>query len=252
MSELILKAQAKVNLSLEIINKRSDGYHNLRSLMHEIPLCDTLFISEDDKISIKCNIPLPENNTAFRAASLYGEACRRAIGANIIIEKHIPSEAGFGGGSADAAAVLKALQKIYGFLDEKELYSVAAKVGADVPFCLMGGAAIATGIGDILEPVPYFDMHIGFEKPDIGISTARLFSMYRKAEDNNSFYFDSLLKSYLDKNVFSVAMYLYNELEPFAMRICPKIEDKKRLLIEKGAINASMTGSGSAVFGIFK
>ena len=146
---ITLLTPAKVNLTLEVVGKRADGYHELRSVMHSIGVYDRLIIERNgsNEICITCNESLPQLNTAYLAAERF-KAYTNCPGVNIQIEKHIPSEAGLGGASADAAGVLYGMQTLFGQIDENALYSIGKSVGADVPFCLFGGCALAEGIGE--------------------------------------------------------------------------------------------------------
>ena len=152
---IILNAPAKINLTLEVLKKRTDGYHDLRTVMHSIDVCDTVTVelseANDGGIIVECTTPLPPVNTAFTAARLFREKTGCG-GVRIQIKKRIPSEAGLGGASADAAAVLHGMQQLFGSISRDELYDIAKRVGADVPFCLHGGCALCEGIGEKLTP----------------------------------------------------------------------------------------------------
>ena len=154
---IILNAPAKINLTLEVLKKRTDGYHDLRTVMHSIDVCDTVTVelsgANDGGIIVECTTPLPPVNTAFTAARLFREKTGCG-GVRIQIKKRIPSEAGLGGASADAEAVLHGMQQLFGRISRDELYDIAKRVGADVPFCLHGGCALCEGIGEKLTPAP--------------------------------------------------------------------------------------------------
>ncbi|MBQ2661326.1 MAG: 4-(cytidine 5'-diphospho)-2-C-methyl-D-erythritol kinase [Clostridia bacterium] len=243
-----INAYAKINLTLSVTGKRADGYHDLESVMHAVDVFDTVYVEKADNICVECDTPIPENNTAYRAAKAYFENFEG--GAHIKIEKGIPSEAGMGGASADAAAVLRALQKIYGAYSEDELFLIGKSVGADVPFCMLGGCATARGIGEILTPVKGQEMNLLIVKGSRGVSTPLLFSKIKlplECADTQG-----MVKALEQGDVKGVSKKLYNALEKEAQAIVPEIAEYKKRLIECGALGAQMTGSGSAVFGIFE
>ena len=155
MNSLKIKAAAKINLSLSVTGRREDGYHNIDTVMQSVSLYDVLTVIKADKITVECGEMSGEKNIAFKAARLFFEHIETDGGAFIQIEKNIPEEAGLGGGSADAAAVLAGLDRIYNTgLSYETLKALAVRLGADVPFMLRGGTARATGIGEVLEPLP--------------------------------------------------------------------------------------------------
>ncbi len=247
--ELRLDAPAKVNLTLDILRKRADGYHDLNSIMHNVGLYDTLIVSPSENIRLTCDEPLPRNNTVIRAVKIYQSAVR-CPGVHIRLIKRIPSEAGLGGASADAAAALRAMHRLYGGLSESALFRLAKDIGADVPFCLMGGCALAEGIGDRLTRLPVQNFSILIAKSARGISTRKLFSALKfpvqhpKNED--------ALRACLAQDISALAPLIKNALEPAAVKICPEIHKLKQMMLNYGALAAAMTGSGSAVFGLFQ
>ncbi len=243
-----INAYAKINLTLSVTKKRSDGYHDLESVMHSVSVHDTVYAEKADGITVKCNVELPENNTAYRAAKAYLEKC--GGGAHIIIEKGIPSEAGMGGASADAAAVLNLLQKLYNAYDEAELFKIGKTIGADVPFCMLGGCALAQGIGEILTPKKAVPLDLLIVKGSRGVSTPMLFSKIKlplECADTKG-----MLDAINAGDKIKIASKLYNALELEAQKAVPEIAQYRQRLIEAGALGAMMTGSGSAVFGIFE
>ena len=186
MQNLKIKANAKVNLSLSVLGKREDGYHELDTVMQSISLYDTVYIEKSDKIAVECGEFGGEDNIAFKTAAAFFKASGINAGADIKIEKRIPSAAGMGGGSADAAAVLVGLDKLYeAKLSYEKLLKIAVKLGADVPFLIRGGTARAKGIGEILEPIKpiggcYFLIAKGESKP----STGEMFRLLDSADYN--------------------------------------------------------------------
>ncbi len=249
---------AKLNLRLQILGKREDGYHEILSLMQPISLYDGVGLSisrgKGIELAVKGRpIPSGRGNLAWRAAELLLERAGIDAMVRICIKKVIPVAAGLGGGSSNAATVLQGLNELLGRpLDSHALFDLARRLGADVPFFLMKGAAIARGIGDILEPVELPRPWYVLVWPGRSISTS---AVYR------AFNFD-LTKVDLDINmrcsienlggVESLRALLYNDLERVTLRMCPEIEDIKGSLREQGAIGALMSGSGATVFGLFR
>lgn len=251
MKEITLTAYAKLNLYLDITGRREDGYHLLETVMQSVSLADYVKIAlkESGGISVGCSdprIPANEGNICHKAARLFFEEIGGGS-ADIYIEKRIPSGAGMGGGSTDAAAVLKGLNELCGgVLSGQRLHELAARVGADVPFCLYGGTKICRGIGDIIsEAPPIGECAFLVVMPDFACSTAEA---YRK-------YDSSPLppKGALDEFISSGGEYwrhLYNAFEELYGD--PKISEITDRLRSAGALGAALTGSGAAVFGIFE
>ena len=243
-----IKAYAKINLTLDVLRKRPDGYHDLRGVMCAISLHDKVYIEPGDEIRFCCDIPLPENNTAVKAAKLFMQETGK--GADIRLEKHIPSEAGLGGASADAAAVLRGMNELYGNpVAEKRLYELGLMVGADVPFCLMGGCALAEGVGEILTPLPLPHLDLVIIKGSGGVSTGALFKSLRLPVEHPDT--DGAIAAIQNGDILSLAPLCENALEPPATALLPEIAENKRQLMQNGALSAFMTGSGAAVVGIF-
>lgn len=243
-----IKAYAKINLTLDVLGKRPDGYHELRSIMCTLSLYDRIELHRTDGISFSCNVPLPENNTVIRAARLFMDETGK--GASIRLEKHIPSEAGLGGASADAAAVLRGMNSMYGGpIAERRLYELGLKVGADVPFCLMGGCALAEGVGELLTPLPCPPLELVIVKGNGGISTGALFSSLKLPVCHPDT--SRAISAIQSGDVHALAPLCQNALEPPAVAVLPEIAVHKALLLQYGAVSAFMTGSGSAVAGIF-
>lgn len=242
------KAYAKINLTLDVLRKRPDGYHDLRGVMCAISLHDKVYIEPGDEIRFCCDILLPENNTAVKAAKLFMQETGK--GADIRLEKHIPSEAGLGGASADAAAVLRGMNELYSNpIAEKRLYELGLIVGADVPFCLMGGCALAEGVGEILTPLPLPHLDLVIVKGNGGVSTGALFKSLRLPVGHPDT--DGAIAAIQNGNILSLAPLCENALEPPATALLPEIAENKRQLMQNGALSAFMTGSGAAVVGIF-
>lgn len=259
MEPLRLKAPAKINLFLRITGKRPDGYHDLVSLMCPLALHDSLTLTPGGKgIRVLCDYPgVPQDatNLAARSAKLFFETAFTdtsppVSGLCIQIEKQIPVGAGLGGGSSDAAAVLTALNNHWGQpLSSSEMMALGARIGADVPFFVMGAPALATGIGDRLEPFPHLSPWTAvLVYPNEAISTAWVYKNLnlRLTKDEKK-----LSKFHFDGRFFNVDEHLVNDLEAVTIRALPVIKVIKRLLLAHGAAGAMMSGSGSTVFGLF-
>ena len=253
-----VKGYAKVNLTLDVLSKRPDGYHDISTIMRTVDIFDTVEISlTDEGIELSTSLdflPTDEKNIAYRAAQAIFSDTGIQKGAKIHITKNLPCGARMGGGSADGAAVLVLLNKLLGSpVSTKRLLEIGAKIGADVPFCIMCGTYLAEGIGEVLSEVSAKgNIPVVVVKPEVSISTPL---MYKKLDERE------ILKrpdtkgmiNVLEKgNTEKIAELLYNVMEEAAIEEHPIISEIKESLIKKGAINAIMTGSGSAVFGIFK
>jgi len=243
------RAYAKLNLTLGVRCRRADGYHELDMLMQTIDLADTVTVTRaSDVIVTASGMLLPLNNTLRKAAAYYQALTGR--GAHIHVTKRIPAEAGMGGGSADAAAVLRAMDRLYGEVDRETLKEIALKVGADVPFCLTGGLCRAEGVGEILTPLSGMKLHVVVTKPKQGVSTGALFSALQLPRElpDTARAIQSLQSGDLD----ALAPCIQNALEAPAEELVPEIRIYRERLLEEGAVTARMTGSGSAVFGLFR
>lgn len=242
------KAYAKLNLTLGVLYKRMDGYHALDTLMQTVSLYDRITVAPSKTVEVHVTgAPLPLENTMYKAAKLYQAASGK--GALITCEKRLPAEAGMGGGSADGAAVLRGLQRLHRMLTDRELRKIALQVGADVPFCLQGGLCRCEGVGEILTPVVGPQLYFAVVKPPRGVSTKALFqglSLPRKRVETVR-----CLAKLGQNDLPGAARYMENALEAPAVALVPEIGEIKAALLKKGALTASMTGSGSAVFGLF-
>lgn len=254
-----LPAPAKLNLSLDILGRREDGYHELSMVMLSVSLCDGIELNLTPKpgVLFSCSdpdVPGGEKNTACRAAALFLERAGLAetTGVRIFLEKRIPSQAGMGGGSADAAAVLRGLNELTGFpLPEENLFELGLQVGADVPFCLAGGVKLAQGVGERLSPAPELPpCAIVVCKPPVGVSTAEAFRRSDERTDGGKDYTGAVLAALKTGSLEAVGEALGNDFED-VMRL-PEVEAIKERLLQAGAVGACMTGSGSAVFGLFR
>ena len=254
MTLFTLRAPAKINLYLAVTGKRPDGYHTLHSLFCPVGLADTLTIEfTHSGITVACNHPaVPEDkaNLVYIAARAFLEKAQIDTGLNIHIDKQIPVAAGLGGGSSDAAAVLKGLNRYYQEpLSNQQMHSLATAIGADVPFFLMGKAAWAKGIGDQLTPVDDIpSLPVILVDPGHPLSTALIYKnlnlrLTKCPQKHKNLSFEELLSNR--------GCGLCNDLEPVAAKQCPAILDIKARLSKLGAAGTLMSGSGSTVFGIF-
>lgn len=255
------QAYAKLNLYLRVGERRGDGYHELTTVFQSVTLRDELALTmhHGGGVSLRCNLPwLPTDgrNLAVRAAELfYASAGIENKGLYLNIRKSIPVGAGMAGGSTDAAAVLRTLNRAYGEpLSQEDLSALALSLGADVPFCLTGGAALAKGVGERLRPSPMLpDCFIVICKPPFSVSTKAAFALFdenggpQDAPDESA-----VLAALESRSLPRVADALFNSLEAPVETARPAIRDIRLRLRELGALNARMTGSGSAVFGLFE
>ena len=254
------KAFAKLNLYLGIHGLREDGYHELETVFQAIDLCDLVAVSvhRQGGISLRCNLPyLPTDgrNLAVKAAEAFFRATDlENPGLNINIKKIIPVGAGMAGGSTDAACVLRLLNRAFGMpLCDKKLAETALALGADVPFCLRGGTALAKGVGEklkVLKPMP--DCFFVVAKPNFSVATKDAFQLYDRQPAQRYPASAALLEDLERGDLQGVADHLYNALEGPVGGEKPLILRLRERLLENGALGARMTGSGSAVFGIFE
>lgn len=253
------KAFAKLNLYLGIHGLREDGYHELETVFQAIDLCDLVALSVHHQggISLRCNLPyLPTDgrNLAVKAAEVFFRtAGMENPGLNINIKKTIPVGAGMAGGSTDAACVLRLLNRAFGMpLCDKKLAEAALSLGADVPFCLKGGTALAKGVGEKLQPLaPMPACFFVVAKPGFSVATKDAFQLYDQQPAWNYPASTALMEGLERGELETVARNLYNALEEPVGGQKPLIFRVRDTLLEQGALGARMTGSGSAVFGIF-
>lgn len=252
MDKLTVKANAKINLTLNITGKLPNGYHTLRSIMQSISLHDivTVEITAGGGIEVLCGggIPSGEQNIAFKAAEAFFRSADIAnSGVKITIEKHIPSEAGLGGGSADAAAVISTLNKLFGCgLSQEKLCEIGASVGADVPFCIVGGTALCEGIGEVITPLSALSCGcVLIAKGRLGVSTKDAYAKIDSADIAHAPWESSDFIGCFE----SWAKLCSNDFEAVSRN--PEVKTIHSEMNSYGASLAQMSGSGSAVFGLF-
>jgi len=251
MKEIKIKCPAKINLTLEIVNKREDGFHNIKSIMQLINLYDFLKISIDiaksNKIILSGNsteIPYDERNLVYKACDLYLKSAGiRNVEIKIDIDKHIPISAGLAGGSTDAAGTIYGLNKLFNVFDDKAISDLCAKLGSDLNVCLNGGCVLATSRGEITEPLPVISKNVTLIKPkNLGISAKEAYTKYAiKTEKPQNNMTEKMLNAL--QNDEDIEQFLYNDLEYAIFDDYPELQ-----LIKQTYPNAIMSGSGSTYF----
>jgi len=253
-----VKAHAKINLSLDLVGKREDGYHLLRSVMQEVSLCDYItLLRGGEGIALRCNkryIPTDERNIAYRTAKAFFDYTGITPSVKIYIKKYIPCGAGRGGGSADGAAVVDGLCKLYDVtLTASQKAGICESIGADIPFFFYGGTSLIEGIGEKVTPLDNMpDCRIVLVKPKVSLSTAAIFGspLTKEAFGGNST--DSVMAGIKAGDLRRTFEKAENALESASCDACPVIADIKRKFKEQGALFSMMSGSGSTVYGVFK
>lgn len=260
MNQIRLKALAKINLGLDVLRRKEDGYHEVKMIMQTIGLHDQIHIRkiEEDEIRIRTNLyylPNNENNLAYKAAKLLKDEFQLPGGVSIHLKKVIPVAAGMAGGSSDAAAVLFGMNKMYHLkLSQQELMDRGVRLGADVPYCIMRGTALAEGIGEKLTVLPAMPKcHILIAKPPINVSTKFVYENLHandlKPEDHPEV--DLQLEALQEGDLEKLVAHMGNVLERVTVPEYPVISEIKQMMVEHGALGAMMSGSGPTVFGIF-
>lgn len=263
MTKIRELAPAKLNLFLDVTSKRENGYHEIDSVMQSVSLCDEIIMEIDngDGIEVSCSSPFApsgSDNIVWRAADRYLNANKIKAALKIELVKNIPSPAGMGGGSSDAAAVLRTLNNVFKAMSYEDLVSLALKIGSDVPFCLKGGAQRVRGIGEILEPIQTFPKAVNFviavSGEDVPTPSAykRLDAMYN---DFRGYIPQNTPRAVIDflndDDLASACRGMYNIFEDAVLPYCPKAANAKKILLESGSRGAMMSGSGATVFGVF-
>ena len=258
MRQISLKAMAKINLGLDVVGKRPDGYHDLRMIMQTVRLFDRVKLSEtrSSGVRMKTNLrylPTDQGNHAVQAARMLMEEFRINSGVFIDLQKRIPVAAGLAGGSSDAAAVLVGMNLLFHLgLSQEELRERGVRIGADVPYCIMRGTALAEGIGDRLTPLPHIpDCSIVIAKPDVRVSTKYVYTHLVLDEQTRHPQIDSQIEAIRSQDLGKMCELCGNVLEDVTIPAHPQIASIKEMMLQEGALSAMMSGSGPSVFGIF-
>ncbi|MBE5945116.1 MAG: 4-(cytidine 5'-diphospho)-2-C-methyl-D-erythritol kinase [Lachnospiraceae bacterium] len=270
MKTITKKAYAKVNLALDVLRKREDGYHEVKMIMQNLDLYDELvftvyeneqtgYCSQNNtrKITLsanKENIPTDGRNLIYKAIELMFDEFGIEATVDVALTKNIPVEAGMAGGSTDCAATLHAINELFSLgADTKRLMELGVKLGADVPYCVLGKTALSEGIGEILTPVTGLrDCYVLVVKPPISVSTAMVYTNLRANELTEHPDVDGMIVALDEGDLEGVASRMENVLETVTVKLHPEIEEIKNIMKNKGAINALMSGSGPTVFGLYK
>lgn len=259
MDTIQMKALAKVNLGLDVIRRREDGYHEVRMIMQTLQLFDRVTMEKRRKsgITLETNLPfLPVNkqNIAYKAAEMLMEEFSIKDGVHIKIEKHIPVAAGMAGGSTDGAAVLYGINRMYHLgLTKRQLMERGVRLGADVPYCIMRGTVLSEGIGEVLTPVAAMpECYVLVAKPPISVSTKYVYEHLKLDQIERHPDIDGMIAALQSGNLKGITDRMENVLETVTIPKHPEIAKIKALMVEAGAMNALMSGSGPTVFGIFE
>lgn len=258
MRQIRLKAMAKVNLGLDVVRKREDGYHEVRMIMQTVNLYDKIFISvsEEPGIRLKTNLnflPVNENNLIYKAAKLLMDEFEIKEGVDIQLQKFIPVAAGMAGGSTDAATTLIGMNHLFDLgLSRRQLMERGVKLGADVPYCVTGGTALSEGIGEILTRLP--DVPRGYvlvAKPGISVSTRFVYTNLKLDQLEKHPDIDAQIEAIRRQDFVKMARLMDNVLETVTIPEYPIVQEIKDFMMEHGAVNALMSGSGPTVFGLY-
>ena len=260
IKHLSLKAYGKINLGLDVLRRRDDGYHEVRMIMQTVGIYDRidLIYKETPGITVETNLyylPDNENNLVYKAAKLLMDEFHVQKGVHIRLRKYIPVAAGMAGGSSDAAAVLFGVNKMFSLgLTTEQLMDRGVKIGADDPYCVMRGTALSEGIGEILTPLPVPPQcQVLIAKPGISVSTKFVYENLHANELRPEQHpdIDGMMEAIKQKDLYGIADRFGNVLENVTIPAYPVIQEIKDLMLEQGAIGALMSGSGPTVFGLF-
>lgn len=257
MDEVTLDSYGKINLSLDVLYKRDDGYHEINTIMQQIDLKDTIILKDREKgIKIESNekgVPLGPSNLVYKAWEQIRNKTGIDRGVHITIEKNIPLASGLAGGSANAATTLKGLNTLWNLnLSQEELMELGVNIGADVPFCILGGTAHAQGIGEKLKPLNSFSNKLVLlANIDVPISTAQVYENINLNSIDNRIDIDKLIQYIQEGDLSSLAKNMANVMEKVVVPKYPIIQKIKKIMIQYGALGSIMSGSGPTVFGLF-
>ena len=257
-NDISLKALAKINLGLDVVRRREDGYHEVRMIMQTIYLYDRLDIkrTQEPGIQIQTNLsflPVNENNLIYKAAKLLMDEFSITDGISVKLDKRIPVAAGMAGGSTDAAAMLFGMNRLFSLgLTKRQLMERGVQIGADVPYCIMRGTALAEGIGEALSPLPpMVKCPVLIAKPSISVSTKFVYQNLKLDDTTIHPDIDRLIDDIKAKNLHDIAAHMGNVLETVTIPNYPVIDEIKKHMLSNGAVGAMMSGSGPTVFGLF-
>lgn len=257
-NDISLKALAKINLGLDVVRRREDGYHEVRMIMQTIHLYDRLDIkrTQEPGIQIQTNLsflPVNENNLIYKAAKLLMDEFSITDGVSVKLDKRIPVAAGMAGGSTDAAAMLIGVNRLFSLgLTKRQLMERGVQIGADVPYCIMRGTALAEGIGEALSPLPpMVKCPVLIAKPSISVSTKFVYQNLKLDDTTIHPDIDLLIDDIKAKNLHDIAAHMGNVLETVTIPNYPVIDEIKKHMLSNGAVGAMMSGSGPTVFGLF-
>ena len=257
-NDISLKALAKINLGLDVVRRREDGYHEVRMIMQTIYLYDRLDIkrTKESGIQIQTNLsflPVNENNLIYKAAKLLMDEFSITDGVSVKLDKRIPVAAGMAGGSTDAAAMLFGMNRLFSLgLTKRQLMERGVQIGADVPYCIMRGTALAEGIGEELSPLPpMVKCPVLIAKPSISVSTKFVYQNLKLDDTTVHPDIDLLIEDIKSKNLYDIAAHMGNVLETVTIPNYPVIDGIKKHMLSHGAVGAMMSGSGPTVFGLF-
>jgi len=259
MDSIRLKARAKINLGLDVLGKRENGYHDVRMVMQTVGIYDRLIITKipEDEIRININLkflPVNENNLIYKAYKLMKDEYGFSGGIDVDLNKFIPIAAGMAGGSTDAASTMFAINRLFELgLSNEELMKQGVKIGADVPYCIMRGTVLAEGIGEELKELPPMPKcTVLIAKPPISVSTKVVYEALDAKEISEHPDIDGVIEGLEEGSLKKVASAMGNVLEDVTIPMHPVIEEIKQEMKECGALNAMMSGSGPTVFGLFE
>ena len=257
-NDISLKALAKINLGLDVVRRREDGYHEVRMIMQTIQLYDRLDIkrTKEPGIQIHTNLsflPVNENNLIYKAAKLLMDEFSITDGVSVKLDKRIPVAAGMAGGSTDAAAMLIGVNRLFSLgLTKRQLMERGVQIGADVPYCIMRCTALAEGIGEALSPLPpMVKCPVLIAKPSISVSTKFVYQNLKLDDTTIHPDIDRLIDDIKAKNLHDIAAHMGNVLETVTIPNYPVIDEIKKHMLSNGAVGAMMSGSGPTVFGLF-
>ena len=258
MDKLELKAYGKINLGLDVIRKRPDGYHDLDMVMQMVDVYDDVILTqiEGKEIVVRTDTAVLSNGTdnlAYMAARMLMDEFGITQGLEITIKKRIPIAGGMAGGSSDCAATLKGVNQMFDLgLSKEELMERGVRLGADVPYCILGGTAIARGIGEILTPLPTPpECHVIIAKPPVSVSTAFVYGNMRPDKIERRPDIEAMVSAIKTQDLYKLAESLYNVMEDITVPQYPIIQEIKTVMLDNGALNSIMSGSGPTVFGLY-